>query len=77
MLAALAAPIVLLVVVGIALLLRRMRSLDAERVRLESSFQQDQRLFEDFAASHPDAIARELEALFGAPAHQPAPLRAV
>lgn len=74
LLAAIAAAILLLVACGSLLLVRRLRALDAERERLEASFRHDQRLFEDFAASNPDAIARELEALFAAP---PAQLHAV
>jgi hypothetical protein len=73
-LAAIGGLVLLLVIGGSLLLIRRLRALDVERQRLEASFQQDQRLFEDFAASNPDAIARELEALFATP---PAHLHAV
>lgn len=46
---------------------RRSAAMAAERARLEESFQREQRLFEDFAQQNPDHLARDLNALFGAP----------
>jgi hypothetical protein len=40
----------------------------SERQRLEESFKNEQRLFENFAQQNPGDLAADLNALFGAPA---------
>jgi flagellar biosynthesis/type III secretory pathway M-ring protein FliF/YscJ len=71
--ALLAAVLVALVgmVTVIALLWRKSSRLAEERRRFELEFQNDQQLFQNYANSNPDEMARELEALLGSPA-QPA-----
>jgi hypothetical protein len=67
--------VIAVLVVGIltlvAVLWRRSAAMAEERRRLEASFQNEQRLFEDFAQQNPDTLAQELNALFGAPAAAP------
>jgi hypothetical protein len=53
---------------AILVLWRRSAAMAAERARLEESFRNEQRLFEDFANQNPDTLAQELNQLFGAPA---------
>jgi flagellar biosynthesis/type III secretory pathway M-ring protein FliF/YscJ len=52
----------------IALLLRKQAHMASERVRFENEFQHEQQLFQNYAQTNPDAMARELEDLLGAPA---------
>lgn len=54
-------------VTAVLVLWRRSSAMAAERARLEASFRNEQRLFEDFAAQNPDHLAQDLNALFGAP----------
>ncbi|MCW2962321.1 MAG: hypothetical protein JWM90_2708 [Thermoleophilia bacterium] len=49
---------------------RKSVAMKQERARMEQAFQNDQRLFENFAQQNPEALAQDLEALFGAPAAQ-------
>lgn len=52
---------------AVLLLWRRSVAMSQERARLEASFRNEQRLFEDFAQQNPDHLAQDLNALFGAP----------
>lgn len=61
------AALVIGMLTAVLLLWRRSTAMDAERARLESSFRNEQRLFEDFAQQNPDHLAQDLNALFGAP----------
>lgn len=72
---AMMAALVIGMVTAIVLLWRRSSSMAAERARLEQEFQQDQRLFENFAQQNPDQLARDLNALFGAPSSTEQPAR--
>lgn len=60
--------VLVLGIVGALLVMwRRSVAVAAERQKLEASFQQEQRLFENFAQQNPDDLARDLNAMFGAP----------
>ena len=61
------AALVIGMLTAVFLLWRRSAAMTAERARLESSFRNEQRLFEDFAQQNPDHLAQDLNALFGAP----------
>jgi flagellar biosynthesis/type III secretory pathway M-ring protein FliF/YscJ len=52
---------------AVVVLWRRSTAMASERERLEQSFRNEQRLFEDFAQQNPDHLAQDLNALFGAP----------
>lgn len=65
---ALMAALVIGIVTAVLVLWRRSAAMAAERSRLEESFRNEQRLFEDFAQQNPDQLAQDLNALFGAPA---------
>lgn len=64
---ALMAALVIAAITSVLVLWRRSAAMAAERRRLEESFSREQRLFEDFAQQNPDHLARDLNALFGAP----------
>lgn len=55
------------IVTAVLLLWRRSAAMAAERRRLEEAFQQEQKLFENFAQQNPDALVNDLNSLFGAP----------
>ncbi len=61
------AALVIGMLTAVFLLWRRSAAMNAERQRLENSFRNEQRLFEDFAQQNPDHLAQDLNALFGAP----------
>lgn len=62
------------IVTAVLLLWRRSAAMAAERRRLEESFMQEQKLFENFAQQNPDALVNDLNSLFGAPsAPEPQP----
>jgi hypothetical protein len=65
---ALMAVLVIGVLVAVLVLWRRTAAMAAERQRLEESFKNEQRLFENFAQQNPGDLAADLNALFGAPA---------
>jgi len=67
---AVVAVIVIGLLTAILLLWRRTVGIADERKRMEDAFQQDQRLFENFAQQNPDDIAKDLETLFGQPSAQ-------
>jgi hypothetical protein len=62
------AVLVIGILTAILILWRKSTAMAAERTRLEESFRNEQRLFEDFAQQNPDTLAQELNQLFGAPA---------
>jgi hypothetical protein len=68
---ALMAVLVVGMITAMLVLWRRSSAINAERKRLEESFQREQRLFEDFAQQNPDHLAQDLNALFGAPSAPP------
>jgi hypothetical protein len=67
---AMLAVLVLGMIAAVLIMWRKSAAMKEERARMETAFQNDQRLFENFAQQNPQALATDLEALFGAPAAQ-------
>jgi hypothetical protein len=70
------AALVIGMLTAVFVLWRRSAAMTAERQRLEHSFRNEQRLFEDFAQQNPDHLAQDLNALFGAPSAPEPQMRA-
>ena len=67
---AIGAVVVIGLLTAIIILWRRSVRMAEERRRYEEEFRNEQRLLDDFAKANPEDIARDLEALLGAPAPQ-------
>ncbi|MCB0877532.1 MAG: hypothetical protein KDC46_00925 [Thermoleophilia bacterium] len=55
------------ILAAVGILWHRSSKMAAERKRMEEAFNQEQRLFENFAQQNADQLAQDLEAAFGAP----------